>query len=280
MRLGVSELASHRQQWWLPKRRRQRESRQWESRRREHPPMRNIRQRKHPGDAPTQDVGVSIAAAAAVATSERPLPRWYREDTKPLWAGCEECKRLKFCGSFGGSSPPYWRLWRRHGLQSYELFVELPRCELRYASSYSVSATQFTARWKYEEPVSHTLRDYTLHFHWPATVDFYAPNSYDDSPASHWFSSRPTLQSYRVKACPPKYPEDVRRFELCVPIARASSSSFSVLVRKYPKECAMLGLGHPSNCECAVCDELRWPNGSTCDSDDVSEDAGEDTARV
>ena len=202
MRLGVSELASHRQQWWLPKRRRQRESRQWESRRREHPPMRNIRQRKHPGDAPTQDVGVSIAVAAAVATSEWPLPRWYLEDTKPLWAGCEECKRLKFCGSFGGSSPPYWRLWRRHGLQSYELFVELPRYELRYASSYSVSATQFTARWKYEEPVSHTLRDYTLHFHWPATVDFYAPNSYDDSPASHWFSSRPTLQSYRVKACP------------------------------------------------------------------------------
>ena len=140
-------------------------------------------------DVPTQDVGVSIAAAAAVATSERPRPRWYREDTKPLWAGCQECKRLKFCGSFGGSSPPYWRLWRRHGLQSYELFVELPRCELRYASSYSVSATQFTARWKYEEPVSHTFRDYTLHFHWPATVDLHAPAIDDSSLAFHWFSS-------------------------------------------------------------------------------------------
>lgn len=59
-RLGVSELTSRRQQWWLPTRRRQHESRQWESRLRnfhpmrnvrprKYPPMHNIRQREHPG---------------------------------------------------------------------------------------------------------------------------------------------------------------------------------------------------------------------------------------
>ena len=74
-RLGVSELASRRQQWWLPTRRRQHESRQWESRLRnfhpmrnvrpcKYPPMHNIRQREHPGmcQRKTLLVGVSIAA--------------------------------------------------------------------------------------------------------------------------------------------------------------------------------------------------------------------------